>query len=111
MKVAEVLSDLTSLRVCGHAEALALVNVYATIANQEQHQQQEQNQPHVGQVPSPNTTNSHPTALSEDLRRAKDLVELHNDGTLKQLNTHSGGLNKELRKARQDVDRVLRELG
>ncbi|OJD24755.1 hypothetical protein ACJ73_03876 [Blastomyces percursus] len=110
MKVAEVLSDLTSLRVCGHAEALALVNVYTTIANQEQHQP-EQNQPHVGQVPSPKTTDSHPTALAEDLRRAKDLVELHNDGMLKQLNTQSGGLHRELRKARQDVDRVLRELG
>ncbi|PGH28751.1 hypothetical protein GX50_08508 [[Emmonsia] crescens] len=104
MKVAEILSDLTSLRVCGHAEALALVNVYKTTSNSEQ-------QKHAGQGPSPTSSDSAPTAQSEDLRRAKDLVELHNDVTLKQLNRQSGGLNEELRKARQDVDRVLRELG
>ncbi|PGH15638.1 hypothetical protein AJ79_02231 [Helicocarpus griseus UAMH5409] len=98
MKVAEVLSDLTSLRVCGHAEALALVNVHKNLPTSEQQSTQSPSS-------SPNAESQ-----SEDLRRAKDLVELHNDVTLKQLNRAGGGLNEELRKARWDVERVLREL-
>ncbi|KAJ6157468.1 hypothetical protein N7470_005060 [Penicillium chermesinum] len=35
MQVAEILSDLTSLRVCGYNEALALVNAQASIQNSE----------------------------------------------------------------------------
>ncbi|EGC45660.1 conserved hypothetical protein [Histoplasma capsulatum var. duboisii H88] len=108
MKVAEILSDLTSLRACGHAEALALVNVHKTTANSDPQQQSWQQ---TEQVLSPNIGESTPTTQSEDLRRAKDLVELHNDIKLKQLNRHNGGLNEELQKARRDVDRVLQELG
>ncbi|OJD14813.1 hypothetical protein AJ78_04869 [Emergomyces pasteurianus Ep9510] len=106
MKVAEILSDLTSLRACGHAEALALVNVHETIPNSEQQHQQD-----LGHVPPPIGNDSTSTAQSEELRRARDLVELHNDITLKQLNSQTGSLNEELRKARRDVDRVLQELG
>ncbi|OAX83282.1 hypothetical protein ACJ72_02355 [Emergomyces africanus] len=105
MKVAEILSDLTSLRACGHDEALDLVTAHKTIPNSEQQQQPR------GNVPSPVGNDSTSTAESEDLRRAKDLVELHNDITLKQLNSQTGGLNEELRKARRDVDLVLQELG
>ncbi|KAI9835178.1 MAG: hypothetical protein M1819_002548 [Sarea resinae] len=32
MQLAEILSDLTSLRVCGHDEALALVNAHKTLS-------------------------------------------------------------------------------
>ncbi|EEH48057.1 uncharacterized protein PADG_04141 [Paracoccidioides brasiliensis Pb18] len=98
MRVAEILSDLTSLRVCGHPEALVLVNVHKTLSNSEtDHQQHTQH-------------SRNNNAQSEDLRRARDLIELHNDVMLKQLNRPGVGLNEELRKARQDVDRVLREL-
>ncbi|KAK2770392.1 hypothetical protein FQN52_006906 [Onygenales sp. PD_12] len=95
MKVAEILSDLTSLKVCGHNEALALVSVHKTSPNQGE---------------SDATDQPDQSPRSQDLQRAKDLVELHNDVTLKQLNSPGGGLNEELRKARRDVSRVLHEL-
>ena len=47
------------------------------------------------------------TESDPDLKRAKDLVELHYQVKVK----HSGGLDKELLRAREDVERVMRDLG
>lgn len=43
----------------------------------------------------------------EDLRRAKELVQLHHDVKARHVN---GKVDEELRRAREDVQRVLREL-
>ncbi|KAL1974454.1 hypothetical protein VTN31DRAFT_4658 [Thermomyces dupontii] len=90
MQVAEILSDLTSLRACGQAEALALVNV---------------NQParvETAQV----------TASEEKLTRARELVDLHYGVKLKHWNGPGAEpkLDAELRFARENVNRVLKEL-
>ncbi|KAF2806722.1 uncharacterized protein BDZ99DRAFT_523296 [Mytilinidion resinicola] len=61
MQIAEILSDLTSLRVCDPAAALSLVSA----------------RPH----PSPSSLKPITSATKKeddtDLKRAKDLVELH----------------------------------
>lgn len=76
-----------------HADALALVSVNNR----------------------PETTNSQPTpgvkgeeAANDDLRRAKELVDLHYEIKAKHAN---GSVDEELVRARVDVSRVLRELG
>ncbi|WEW60002.1 hypothetical protein PRK78_005484 [Emydomyces testavorans] len=92
MKVAEVLSDLTSLRACGHAEALALVNVHRT---------------YDGSTPEDDSAQG----TNPDLQRAKDLIELHKEVKLRHQQYQNGGLvDKGLRQAREEVSRVLREL-
>ncbi|KAJ5306468.1 hypothetical protein PENANT_c031G10287 [Penicillium antarcticum] len=89
MQVAEILSDINSLRVCGHNEALALVNVHKTNASPE----------------SAETANV--STDKDDLRRAKELVELHYEVKARHAN---GTVDEELNQAREDVQRVLREL-
>ncbi|KAL5360036.1 hypothetical protein BJX96DRAFT_149583 [Aspergillus floccosus] len=95
MQVAEILSDLTSLRVCDHHDALALVTVNERIA-----------------VPMPEddsaTSKAHAEEQSnEDLQRAKELVELHYEIKARHAN---GTVDDELAHAREQVNRVLREL-
>ncbi|KAJ5472624.1 hypothetical protein N7530_006625 [Penicillium desertorum] len=94
MQVAEILSDINSLRVCGHNEALALVNVHKNL--------------------SPDSTESSgaladksPAGDKADLRRAKELVELHYEVKARHVD---GTVDEELSQARQDVRRVLAEL-
>ncbi|KAJ5766576.1 uncharacterized protein N7511_004192 [Penicillium nucicola] len=89
MQVAEILSDINSLRVCGHNEALALVNVHKKGANPES----------TGAANTPTDQN--------DLRRAKELVELHYEVKARHAN---GTVDEELNRAREDVRRVLRDL-
>ncbi|KAF4555781.1 Hypothetical protein D9617_2g057450 [Elsinoe fawcettii] len=84
MRVAELLSDLTSLRACDPQAALALVSARPAQAND---------------VP----TSGKPDDGDEDLKRARDLIELHS--TVK--TRHGSGVDDELLKARRDVDRVL----
>ncbi|KAJ8176726.1 hypothetical protein LV161_008415 [Aspergillus fumigatus] len=98
MQVAEILSDLTSLRVCDYNDALALVTVNerlneakvlpddrskATLGKRQQEQQ------------------------NDDLRRAKELVDLHYE---MKTNNALGTVDEELTRAREEVNRVLREL-
>ncbi|KAJ5712713.1 hypothetical protein N7493_009181 [Penicillium malachiteum] len=96
MQVAEILSDITSLRVCGHNEALALVNV---------------NQSNSGSVSGDNSVSagcgSDELKKKEDLRRAKELVNLHYEVKSRHVN---GEVDDGLQKAREDVAEVLREL-
>ncbi|PGH18160.1 hypothetical protein AJ80_04547 [Polytolypa hystricis UAMH7299] len=102
MQVAEVLSDLTSLRVCGHEEAVALVNVHKTILKPETTQQSVSGD--TNRVDSPESQSN------SELQRAKDLVQLHNEMKSKQLHGGHDAVGEELQRARFDVNRVLREL-
>ncbi|KAJ6178528.1 hypothetical protein N7519_008989 [Penicillium mononematosum] len=85
MQVAEILSDINSLRVCGHSEALALVNVHKNL--------------------SADSTESggaledkSPADDKADLRRAKELVELHYEVKARHVD---GTVDEELSKARK----------
>ncbi|KAL1954639.1 hypothetical protein VTO42DRAFT_880 [Malbranchea cinnamomea] len=103
MKVAEVLSDLTSLRACDHNEALALVNSHKTVLKGDV----TQDVPASGQ----STTSRNNARLNPDLQRASDLLELHREAKLRHQNYYqAGGLNEELSRIRRDVDRVAAEL-
>jgi hypothetical protein len=73
----------------GHNEALALVNVHKNIASSES-----------AEASSASTD-------KDDLRRAKELVELHYEVKARHAN---GTVDEELSRAREDVRRVLREL-
>ncbi|KAI7973874.1 hypothetical protein EIK77_001073 [Talaromyces pinophilus] len=120
MQVAEILSDLTSLRACvshihsyfktprhrlvpvtnsiikGHNEALALVNVHkptdASAATADGTQQSDQH---------------------AELSRAQELVDLHYGVKVKHMGSAPNFepvVDAGLRRAREDVNRVLREL-
>ncbi|KAB8229236.1 uncharacterized protein BDW43DRAFT_289089 [Aspergillus alliaceus] len=97
MQVAEILSDLTSLRVCDHNEALALVTVHERIPVE------------PSQLDGSSTIESQQSEkVNDNLRRAKELVDLHYEIKAR----HAGGtVDEELAHAREDVNRVLKELG
>ncbi|KAJ5220011.1 hypothetical protein N7468_009215 [Penicillium chermesinum] len=101
MQVAEILSDLTSLRVCGYNEALALVNAQASIQNSE------------ASAPDSSTDSTSEQGAGQvargnaDLQRAKELVALHYEMKSKNAN---GEVDAELRRAREQVKLVLAEL-
>ncbi|KAJ5377291.1 uncharacterized protein N7496_004700 [Penicillium cataractarum] len=95
MQVAEILSDLTSLRVCGHNEALALVSAPLASAKDTS-------------AESELVATSDGQAIKQEaLQRAKELVQLHYEVKSRHVN---GEVDDELRQAREDVYRVLREL-
>ncbi|KAK5124213.1 hypothetical protein LTR85_001916 [Meristemomyces frigidus] len=89
MQVAEVLSDLTSLQVCEPKAAHALVSARPSKENTAQGE----------------TLARHEDS-DADLKRAKDLLELH--ATVKV--AHQDGTDKELNDARMAVTSVLSEL-
>ncbi|KAI9792587.1 MAG: hypothetical protein M1816_002107 [Peltula sp. TS41687] len=99
MKVAEILSDLTSLRVCGPAEALALVRASSSSAN--------------GAQDLSTSTSTAATGVDEqddpELKKVYDLMRLH------ELVKKGYGAGKdsesELMKARELVDGVLVRMG
>ncbi|CAG8099067.1 unnamed protein product [Penicillium salamii] len=95
MRVAEILSDITSLRVCGHNEALALVNVHKEVSDRDSTEL------------SSASADKSPAQDRDDLRRAKELVELNYEVKARHSN---GTVDGELRLARQEVQRVLNEL-
>ncbi|KXL41362.1 hypothetical protein M433DRAFT_159 [Acidomyces richmondensis BFW] len=89
MQVAEVLSDLTSLRVCDPKAAIALVSARPVCDTR---------------APAQQTTKHEDS--DPDLKRAKDLVELH--GAVKF--AQDQGTERELRDARAAVISVLKDL-
>ncbi|KAF2088172.1 hypothetical protein K490DRAFT_64844 [Saccharata proteae CBS 121410] len=114
MRVAEVLSDLTSLRVCDPSAALALVCVRPSAS------------PTTAATSSTDSGSAPPTTSvtvgqqgeakdkgeieeEEDpaLRRARDVVTLHYE--IKNAQS-SGVLADELRRMREDVGRAVGEL-
>ncbi|KAL5042626.1 hypothetical protein BDW71DRAFT_189582 [Aspergillus fruticulosus] len=90
MKVAEILSDLTSLRACDYNDALNLVTVNERL--------------------TPFQTATQPVranAANDHLRLASELVELQYE----MKTTHKDGrVDDQLRRGREEVNRVLREL-
>ncbi|QKX57515.1 uncharacterized protein TRUGW13939_04629 [Talaromyces rugulosus] len=95
MQIAEILSDLTSLRACDHTEALNLVNVNKT----------------AKELESPKTSEKDSDSL--ELSRVKELVALHYGVKVKHLKNGPGSnpvVDDGLRRVREDVNRVLREL-
>ncbi|PWY68322.1 hypothetical protein BO83DRAFT_429222 [Aspergillus eucalypticola CBS 122712] len=102
MQVAEILSDLTSLRVCDYHDALALVTVNERIPQTTD----QLNLKATGTTPSDSGLDSG-SCENEDLRRAKELVDLHYEFKAR----HAlGTVDEELSRAREEVARVLREL-
>ncbi|KAL1963381.1 hypothetical protein VTN77DRAFT_8397 [Rasamsonia byssochlamydoides] len=99
MQVAEILSDLTSLRACGHAEALALVSVNQAL---KLGTETGQDAAAAGVQDSGNA----------ELERAKELVELHYGVKVKHMKGPGAEptIDEGLRRARDDINRVLREL-
>ncbi|KZF25918.1 hypothetical protein L228DRAFT_264355 [Xylona heveae TC161] len=93
MQVAEILSDLTSLQVCGHDEASALVNAHKTLGNAKAEKIENQTQ-----MLDPRD--------DPDLQRANDVMELHAAVKLK----HSHGVDEALQRSRADVRRILSSL-
>ncbi|KAL4923805.1 uncharacterized protein BDV17DRAFT_276010 [Aspergillus undulatus] len=89
MKVAEILSDLTSLRACDYNDALNLVTVNERLTP-------------LGTEPKPSQTET-----NEHLHLASELVELHYE--MKAIH-RDGRVDDQLRRGREEVDRVLREL-
>jgi hypothetical protein len=77
------------------------VNVHKTVPKPESRQQDNA---------APQEETSDNVSQNPDLQRAKDLIELHNDINKKGHNGQGGYLEEELRQARQDVSRVLKEL-
>ncbi|KAI9679949.1 MAG: hypothetical protein M1817_004964 [Caeruleum heppii] len=92
MQIAAILSDLTSFRLCGHEEALALVHA-------------------AKETPTSDATPHHressrPTSTDADLTRAYDLMELHRTVKLQ----HVAGEDLELRRVREDVNALIKDL-
>ncbi|KAF2739311.1 hypothetical protein EJ04DRAFT_427315 [Polyplosphaeria fusca] len=87
MQLAEILSDLTSLRICDPAAALALVSA-GTRTSKSQSQSQSQS----------------PDAEDAELKRAKELVEMHYGVKEKH---RRGELGNGLEDARRAVERAV----
>ncbi|PLN82288.1 hypothetical protein BDW42DRAFT_167002 [Aspergillus taichungensis] len=100
MQVAQILSDLTSLQVCDHHDALALVTVNDRIPRA--HAAEEIASPAKSASIDPARQTVH-----DDLRRATELVELHYEIKAR----HADGMvDDDLARARAEVDRVLMEM-
>ncbi|KAA8645918.1 PWI domain-containing protein [Aspergillus tanneri] len=105
MQVAEILSDLTSLRVCDHHDALAMVTVNERVAASRL----------TSEVPADADVDSDRTlpqqrserTAREDLRRAKEIVELHHGFKLRHVD---GRVDEELSRARDWVDHATLKL-
>ncbi|KAL2829719.1 hypothetical protein BDW59DRAFT_141873 [Aspergillus cavernicola] len=100
MKVAEILSDLTSLRACEYNDALNLVTVNERLPSSET-VDTNATQESILKTTQEGTTNDH-------LRLASELVELHYE--MKAVHK-DGRVDDQLRRGREEVNRVLRELG
>ncbi|KAI9662430.1 MAG: hypothetical protein M1821_008597 [Bathelium mastoideum] len=87
MQVADILSDLTSLKVCDQSAALALVTA-----------RPDQSSP----AATPSTQNGN--ATDPDLARAKDIVELHYSVKVA---ARENDLSRELEHARDQVRHAL----
>ncbi|MCJ1283694.1 hypothetical protein MMC26_003025 [Xylographa opegraphella] len=106
MQIAEILSDLTSLRVCDYEAAIALVSSYKIIDTKNT-TGEETNTSRSSSDSRPKTSRT-TSVLKDaqddpDLQRAMDLVDLHYGVKEK----HKHGTDMELQKARQDVRRVI----
>lgn len=101
MKVTALLSDLKSLSVCSHESAINLVKTYKSPDTN--------GEDNGGAVHEKNTAGAYgsSTTTDEDLRRADELVSLHQNVKLKHM---QAGPDRELLQARQAVQAVLASL-
>lgn len=97
MKVAALLSDLSSLSVCSHESAINLVKTYKGLDTDNGIVHKD----HSGEAYEGSTN------ADEDLRRADELVSLHQNVKLKHI---QAGPDRELLQARQVVQAVLTSL-
>ncbi|KAK1140541.1 hypothetical protein N8T08_010287 [Aspergillus melleus] len=93
MQVAEILSDLTSLRVCDHHDALALVTVNDRLSATRLPSE------HLSSVKSKDEDAT--DSADDDLRRAKELVELHYEIKARHVD---GRVDGELALAREGIN-------
>ncbi|MCJ1389299.1 hypothetical protein MMC18_002155 [Xylographa bjoerkii] len=106
MQIAEILSDLTSLRVCDYEAALALVSSYEIIdspTNVDKRSDTSSSLSTSRPKVSRTTSVLKDAQDDPDLQRAMDLVDLHYGVKEK----HKHGTDMGLQKARQDVRRVM----
>ncbi|KAL8835274.1 MAG: hypothetical protein Q9176_007034 [Flavoplaca citrina] len=96
MQIASILSDLTSLRVCDHNAALALVSTRAPASDSIT----------PNSIQPFTSKGDHQTRNDPDMERAMDLIELHQGVKM----THVRGQDHGLTRARKEVDAVLAEL-
>ncbi|KAI4186892.1 MAG: hypothetical protein L6R41_003170 [Letrouitia leprolyta] len=96
MQIAAILSDLTSLRVCDHSAALALVSTRAPASEISATESSKRGLPAADQ-----NRESDP-----DMERVTDLMALHHGVKMK----HVQGEDRRLIQARKDVDAVLAKL-
>ncbi|KAL3453641.1 hypothetical protein BJX65DRAFT_264569 [Aspergillus insuetus] len=99
MKVAEILSDLASLRACDYNDALNLVTINQVLPSVETGESS------VTGDAAVNTTEAN--TAKYHLRLASELVELHYE--MKAVHK-DGKVDEQLRRGREEVNRVLREL-
>ncbi|TLD25897.1 Zinc finger transcription factor [Venturia nashicola] len=106
MKVAQVLSDLTSLRVCNQKAALDLVSARPGTASTGTGSVEAVRQRTAALLSGTNDEND------PDLQRAKDLVELHYAVKVKHLSKGTGGVevDESLEDARHAVKVAMREM-
>ena len=125
MQVAEILSDLTSLRVCvrlfhcynhsivhsstnkhqqDHNDALTLVTVNERLPSQLLHPG---SQTDSGSGSGATSEQKQERQGDDDLQRAKELVDLHHELKARHVD---GTVDEDLARAREGVDRVLNEL-
>ncbi|MCJ1478488.1 hypothetical protein MMC13_007168 [Lambiella insularis] len=115
MQIAEILSDLTSLRACEYEAAIALVSSYQTL-DSDPHASSSTPQKYLDEHSTEKKSDAstrpraaHRTSLLEyakddpDLQRAIDLVDLHYGVKEK----HKNSVDMSLQKARQDVQRMM----
>ncbi|KAL9604819.1 MAG: hypothetical protein Q9219_000267 [cf. Caloplaca sp. 3 TL-2023] len=96
MQIASILSDLTSLQVCDHTAALALVSTRAPAS------ESTATEPTRRKGTPKNRENDY----DRDMDRAMDLMELHHEVKMK----HVQGEDRGLMQARKDVNAVLAKL-
>ncbi|KAI9886410.1 MAG: translation initiation factor eIF4A [Watsoniomyces obsoletus] len=106
MKIAEILSDLTSLRVCGPAEALALVHASRTVSSTS-----DDVVGMTGEKKDATTGSNIKTDKNNDddseVQKIYELMKLHESIKKRgQDNSTDSGLEK----ARREVERVMRSI-
>ncbi|KAF2850723.1 hypothetical protein T440DRAFT_479017 [Plenodomus tracheiphilus IPT5] len=105
MRLAEILSDLVSLRVCDPAAALALVSTRAVSTHNKQITTNKSTSTNADADAAANTdTNKDEEEQDVDLKRAKELLSLHYQ--VKQAHKQ-GELRRGLEEARGSVERAL----
>ncbi|KAL8871856.1 MAG: hypothetical protein Q9174_002399 [Haloplaca sp. 1 TL-2023] len=96
MQIANILSDLTSLQVCDHNAALALVLTRSPAAED----------PATAASKQEACVTNQDEDKDPDMKRALDLMELHHGVKMK----HVHGEDQGLMQARRNVDAVLAKL-